>query len=105
MDNNSCADVSSFVSDFLNVKEESLSCFTKLRKDLGLDGDDAYEFMAAFSSKFDVNLASFQFDRYFGDEAGFNPILFLIRKIFKQSDEKEEITLGRLQESIKEKKW
>ena len=46
---------------------------------------------------------SFQFDRYFGDEAGFNPISFLIRKIFKQSDSKEEITLSRLQEYIEKK--
>ena len=48
MNENRCADVKSFVSDFLKVKEESLSCSTKLGKDLGLDGDDAYEFMTHF---------------------------------------------------------
>lgn len=36
--------------------------------DLGLDGDDAYEFFVAFREQFNVDLKNLDLDRHFGPE-------------------------------------
>lgn len=40
----------------------------RLLHDLGLDGDDAWEFMEEFAQRFTVDLRRFPFTRYFHDE-------------------------------------
>jgi hypothetical protein len=49
---------------------------TDLLRDLGVDGDDASEFMYNFGEKFQVDLSNFRFDNYFGGE-GLSLIIFI----------------------------
>ena len=41
---------------------------TRVFHDLGLGGDDAAEFLAEFAKRYAVDLAGFEFDRYFPPE-------------------------------------
>lgn len=45
-----------------------LSPETRLLHDLGLDADDAEEFLQAFADEFSVDMSGFPFERYFGTE-------------------------------------
>lgn len=55
----------------------SVGRYTQLARDLGMDGDDASEFLEAFSKQFAVDMSAFRFDAFFGPEAGPNPFVFL----------------------------
>jgi acyl carrier protein len=66
-----------FIASYLRVKIEKLSPETDLLSDLGVDGADAIEFIESFAQEFDVDFSSLEYDKYFGPEAGFNPLLFL----------------------------
>ena len=61
--------VISLVAECAGVSMQQISLDTAINLDLGIDGDDACELLEAFSSKFDVDLSTFQFDRYFASEA------------------------------------
>src|SRR5262249_23672292 len=51
-----------------------------LGRDLRIDGDDASELLRLFSKEFKVDLNGFNFDDYFGPEAGFDPVVWLVKK-------------------------
>ncbi|SDP18111.1 Protein of unknown function [Filomicrobium insigne] len=60
------------------VREETrtrknISGDTDIAHDLGVDGDDALEFMLAFQREFNVDLSNFRFNLHFGSE-GFDLI-------------------------------
>jgi len=93
-----------FIEEYLNVKREKLSPKVELARDLGLDGDDAVEFIELFSKRFSVNMADFNFSKYFGPEAGWNPLTFIFSILFKK-EQLTPITLADLNNSIKKGKW
>ncbi|PXX41537.1 DUF1493 family protein [Undibacterium pigrum] len=62
------------IADFAGVPIQNLSDDTSLFHDLGMDGDDALEFMQEFSRRFHVDLAQFVHSDYFGAEAASNPL-------------------------------
>jgi hypothetical protein len=77
-----------------------------LGKDLGIDGDDGVELMENFSKEFQVDLSTFQFDKYFGIESGFNPIMWVLSIFFCSSILKlESLTVQDLVDSAKAKRW
>ncbi len=105
--------VESFVLKFRPGSKGPLSADTRLLDDLGMDGDDAVEFMEAFSKEFDVDMSEFEFDKHFGPE-GFGPvdlfyILFsLVGRIFRKDFDllgHISITLRDLVSAAKAKKW
>ena len=55
------------------MPESRIFAESRLAEDLGLDGDDAHEFMTAFAKRFGVNLDGFMFSRHFGAEASATP--------------------------------
>jgi acyl carrier protein len=67
--------VKEFVAKQICVKPESLSIQTRLCEDLGIDGADADDLFERFAEEFQVDLSTFQLDKYFGPEAGFNIFL------------------------------
>jgi acyl carrier protein len=67
-----------FISNQLSVKPEKIFPETSLNIDLGVDGDDASEFLEEFSKKFKVDLSDLKYEKHFGPEAGANPITILI---------------------------
>ena len=52
-----------------------------IRRDLGIDGDDAGELLERFSEAFRVDFAPFRYSDYFGPESGFEPITWFFSKL------------------------
>ncbi|HBF07996.1 MAG TPA: hypothetical protein DHW71_06870 [Gammaproteobacteria bacterium] len=76
---------------------------TRVNHDLGLDGDDALEFMQAYAETFNVDLTNFAFKSYFGEEKGINPVA-LIRYLLKGSELKP-LTIEMLMDASISKVW
>jgi len=90
----------------LSAKKE-LHPKTRLFEDLGQTGDDASELMVRFFKEFGVEAANFDFHRYFLME-GEGPLYALIRTIFMRKRhrlERHAITLGMLDQAIRDKIW
>jgi hypothetical protein len=82
--------------------ENKLNANTRISEDLGLEGDDADDFMQAFSKKFNVDLANFNFDEYFASE-GFDPFRLLAYLIGIKKY--KSITLSDLERAARNKRW
>ncbi len=99
-------EVKELVSKEFSVKVEKLLNQTRLSHDLGMDGDDAWEFIEVFSEYFQVDMADFEFRLYFGEEAGADPITLIYFLIFKSARPKFiPITIFDLANSADQKKW
>lgn len=70
-------EVIDFVSQYLSLSKDEATPDTSLRHDLGVDGDDAVEFLQAFSIKFNVDISSIQIEKHFGPERGPGPLFLL----------------------------
>lgn len=81
---------------------KKLSVSTELLRDLGIDGDDAREFMVRFENEFNVDMSSFNGSDYFGAE-GFD--FFKSLKALVARGGKSPITLGRLVEAAETRSW
>jgi len=55
---------------------------SRIRHDLGTDGQDAYDLMVELEDKFDVDMTNFVFKRHFGPEAPWNPFVWIYWTIF-----------------------
>ncbi len=99
--------VRNFVSQQTGTSISKLNLNTRLSEDLGVEGDDANDFVQAFSEVFDVDLTHLVFDEYFYPEGAFNPISYLLyRKLFNRPKSQHiPITLGRLVEAVSKKEW
>jgi len=75
---------------------------TLIEEDLGITGDDAIEFIIAYSEYCQVDISNFLADKYFRTEGGFWPILRLFLK-GKKSRERS-LTVGDLENGIIHKK-
>lgn len=104
MDNAIYKEVRALVAKYRSIKEDRLSEDTDIFK-LGMDGDDAREFMEVFAKEFGVDMSEFEFSKHFGPE-GFNPVSFLYCLLFaRERLRRLPITLGDLTEAAKTKKW
>lgn len=63
--------VRALVSAQSGVPEAEISLETRLLEDLGIDGDDGLDFLAAFADEFGVDLASVAPLNYFNEEGAF----------------------------------
>lgn len=86
--------VLAFISEELRVKTDELLSDTSLFHDLGVDGDDAADFLFAYSKKFGVNCDNFKFDDHFGNEASLSIGSLLSKGLNKSS--KKRLTVGKL---------
>ena len=69
-----------FIAEYFRRPSGKLSQKTTLQKDLGVDGDDAVDFLNSFSERFGVSFSRFEFHRYFSNESGVDLIgLFVSR--------------------------
>jgi acyl carrier protein len=60
--------VRAFVAETVGRSQGEILPTTALQNDLGLDGDDAHEFMIEFVKRFDVDMSGFEFLGHFGSE-------------------------------------
>lgn len=72
---------------------------TCLEKDLGMTGDDAFEFIRDFSKQFDVDISKFEMRKYFMPEA--DSVLPMIIRLFtdKKNPKEAELKLGDLEKA------
>ncbi|MDU1893114.1 MAG: DUF1493 family protein [Dysgonomonas sp.] len=99
---NSLKDVSSFIRNFdqsyesVNIDEN-----TRLEEDLGITGDDAWEFFIEYRDKYNVDVSQFLIYNYFKAEGVdfISPILLFLG--LKKKKEKKEFTVKNLIEGIK----
>ena len=90
------------------VREETatrrpLALTTDLAKDLGIDGDDAMEFIRCFQARFNVDMSEFDFAAYFGAE-GFD-LVRLVVSCAAGGGSKAPITIGLLLRAAKNRRW
>ncbi|AUB85536.1 DUF1493 family protein [Candidatus Thiodictyon syntrophicum] len=94
------------VFDFLRneVGVRRFASDSDLKKDLGIDGDDAVELLERFSQAFDVDAGDFDCAEYFGPEAGFNPFSWLWR-LTKTTQGLKPFTVGDLVRAAEKRKF
>jgi hypothetical protein len=69
--------VRKFVSDFWCEPLQGLGLETRLEEDLGMTGDDAWEFLQKFGVRFEIDFTGLEFHKHFGPEGfGCNPLWF-----------------------------
>jgi acyl carrier protein len=80
------------------IKPES-----RLFQDLGTDGQDADELMAAFRDQFGVDFTNFVFERHFGPEWSFNPFVWFYWMLFEREKLNIPISVMDLYEAAENK--
>ncbi|MEH7887843.1 DUF1493 family protein [Elizabethkingia meningoseptica] len=86
-----------FINKFWPFNSEiELIRSTKLQEDLGIGGDDADELVYEFSKIFKINIDNFTISKYFEN---YPESSFFSSK--KTTDKRKELTLGDLENSIK----
>jgi hypothetical protein len=96
--------VVAFVSETTGMRAERIHATTRLRRDCGVDGDDAAELVIKFSKQFCVDLAEFQFDRHFGPESSVN-LFALIGNILSGGPNLVEICIEDLVVAARRGRW
>jgi len=94
--------IRSFISTETRTRKK-LSSSTDLALNLGVDGDDALQFMSRFAAAFGVDMSTFNADDYFGAE-GFDLIKF-VRSRFVGRRGRSSITIAVLVEAAKAHRW
>lgn len=95
-----------FVAEELKIAPEKLKEDDRLQHDLGLDGNDAAQFIERFAARFDVDMTRFVFADYFGKEAfGCVPLWIFWIVIPPLRPKVRPVTLADLQKSVRAKKW
>jgi hypothetical protein len=82
------------------ILDESCLNFS-VQKDLGIYGDEAYDFILNFSNIFQVDITEFKFNEYFNNEI--DGISLLLISFFKKS-KKSQLTVEKLRQAIISKK-
>ncbi len=88
-----------FLVERLRIPREQLRPDSRLNQDLGVDGDDAYGLLIAFSEKFQVGPKGLTYLEHFGPEASLNPVTSWFPK------SKIPITVDDLVQSAVSRKW
>jgi hypothetical protein len=91
-----------FVSSETRTRKH-LSGNTDIARDLGVDGDDAVEFILNFVREFDVDLSNFRFDRYFGGE-GFR-LIAAIKSLLGKGEVRVPLTVALLFDAARHRRW
>jgi len=95
-----------FVAQECAVPIEKMSPETRLFHDLGVDGSDAEELLAAFEKHFHVDMQELNFHKHFGEEAAFNPVVYLYWLLFARDQlKKVPVTLEHLHHCAAKGRW
>jgi acyl carrier protein len=92
--------VKKFTSKNAAVTDNEITENTELENDLGVSGDDAYEFIVAFGKEFNVNISNFMAAEYFSPEG--DPILpaFIRMLTGKKSPQRKILTIKHLAKAV-----
>jgi acyl carrier protein len=98
-------DLADFLVEQLRVRRDRLSTTTRLAEDLGVDGEDGVQLIAAFGKRFDVDLGDFHESSYFGPEAAANPFVWAWWLITRTWPKTQPITVADLEASAVAGRW
>jgi hypothetical protein len=90
------------VQKFSGRRPDRLLLDADLRKDLGVDGDDAYQLLEAYMKEFSVDMTRFEFKDHFEGE-GIR--LRGLRWILGITKTYQPVTISRLVEAAKTGRW
>ncbi|MFT4065345.1 DUF1493 family protein [Paraburkholderia sp.] len=100
------ADLAAFIREEAGISEKrAIRSSSVIEEDFGITGDDADNFMDAFSRRFNVQPGDFDLNRYFEME-GFGGLLFFItnwlrkRWGIKKYEKRQPLTVAMLQHAI-----
>lgn len=96
--------VKNFIASFWSMRLSEIRMETRLEEDLGMTGDDAWEFMQGFSERFHVDMGAFVFQDYFGQE-GCNPLLLFGMLLGFHAKPRQAITVSHLVDVAHSGKW
>jgi hypothetical protein len=104
MDNAVFEQIKEFVYSVRWHYESPLKRQTRLRCDLGIDGEEATDFFIEFKNRFDVDLSQLDIREYFNPEVGG---LFDVVSWFVNEPEPaaHDITLGDLEKVVELGRW
>jgi hypothetical protein len=94
-----------FTSHELGVQRDRLTPEASLVHDLGVDGADGWEYMAAFGEHFGVDMSGFQAGLHFGPEAGCNPLIWIWWLATRSWPRLIPITIADLQAAAQQGQW
>ena len=86
-------EINTFVCRSIGIKAPIDPC-KSLFHDYKIAGLDGFDLMEAFSSEFSVDIAGFDFERYFGAELPFNPIFYAFDMLRGVDRRKEVLPLS-----------
>ena len=92
-------DLIQFTIDISGDESDHYDLNTDIEKHIGITGDDAADYMLAFSKSYNVDMSGFDFDQHFDPEgAGW---------LFPDSinHHKTPVTIGRLLDAAERGKW
>jgi len=88
--------VISFFAEQLGVLPESVNLTSRLRQDLGLNGEEAADLLELYALSFDVDIDAFRINDYFGADAGMIPVLSYLLWIFGNGRPLKTLTIADL---------
>lgn len=100
------ADLAAFIRKEAGISEKSaIRPSSVIEEDFGITGDDADNFMGAFSRRFNVQPGDFDFNRYFEMEGFSGPLFFITNWLhkrwgIKKYEKRELLTVSMLQHAI-----
>lgn len=95
-----------FVARKTRIPPEQISEDSALLHDLGVDGDDAIEFLSDFCVEFGVDVGDIKFGRYFNHESSFlNPLWFLPSSRERRKNAKIPLRVRSLVRAASFQKW
>lgn len=104
---NSFIIVKKFISNFCGILDLNTIKPEKTLSELGLYGDDKFEFMQSFFNTFKIDNTSFDWNKYIEPEGGFMSIIGLFKFIFRKTTENKafEISVEDLIFAFEKKVW
>lgn len=94
------------LAQFVPDSPQHVDASTRINHDVGLSGDDAEEFLHAFSEQFRVDLTDFNFNRYFADEPHLlTPLFAVIRLVRTVRIGREPLPVERFIRAVQCGKW
>jgi len=89
-----------FVVKKAAVEDEEVTRDARIENDLGLHGDDAVEFIVAFSKEFNIDVSQFMAAEYFSPEG--DVILPAIIRLFtgKKKTKQKDLTIKHLEKAV-----
>lgn len=111
MSSPSRAEITDFIASFVGIPSVGLSVSTTLFGDLGIDGDDAHDLLAAFGKRFNVDLSALDITKHFGPEGAWPWALFYWVVLWSRSGTPEQkarlspITIADLVRAVESGKW